>query len=168
MMWYGSLVSLLLVLPAALEPYAHAQSHVALDGQPGGKTEGRQQNVPMLAQQQEQAMAIHEGLKVEYNTKQFKGVPQMKVREVFRFLGPRLNVQMRFDIVALKGENLEIEDILDSDVTFQDLPNRLELGVILRLALANVPARNCTYVIRWDHLEITTRRRAEALSRPQR
>jgi hypothetical protein len=60
------------------------------------------------------------------------------------------------DVQAFKDENPEAPDIHETQIRFPTFPRRMTLVNALRLALAQVPTRNATFLIRGDVIEITT------------
>lgn len=88
----------------------------------------------------------------------------MKLKEALGLFYEKLaakgkEVPILVDTEAFKAENPDAPDIYDTDVKFPPIKAKMALGAILRLALAQIPTQNATYVIRRSHIEITTNNR---------
>lgn len=65
---------------------------------------------------------------------------------------------------AFKDENPEMPELDDTEVRMTFLPNRVTVPHALRAALSKLPTGNATFLVRKDHIEITTWERAKLAS----
>ncbi|MCI0737470.1 MAG: hypothetical protein L0Y72_00400 [Gemmataceae bacterium] len=78
-----------------------------------------------------------------------------------KFAAKGINLAIRLDAEAFKDDNPDCkDDVWDSPVKFPQYPRQMTLATALRVALAQIPSRNATYLIRNGHIEITTQCRA--------
>jgi hypothetical protein len=101
-------------------------------------------------------------------------VPNITLKELLFFLqdkmekGAHPNVTIIADVEAFKDSNPDTP-FLDVHVGFDGIPpvKRVPLGVVLRMALAKIPTRDATFIVRRGMILITTAERAsgQALAR---
>ncbi|MCI0378905.1 MAG: DUF4974 domain-containing protein [Gemmataceae bacterium] len=78
-----------------------------------------------------------------------------------KFQAKGVNLAIRLDAEAFKDDNPDCkDDVWDSPVKFPQYPKQMTLATALRVALAQIPSRNASYLIRDGHVEITTHCRA--------
>ncbi len=75
-----------------------------------------------------------------------------------------LELPILVDTEAFKDGNADAPDIYDTQVKFPPFPRRMSLATALRMAVSRIPTGNATYLIRGEHVEITT----EAFAAPKR
>jgi RNA polymerase sigma factor (sigma-70 family) len=63
---------------------------------------------------------------------------------------------IQVDAEAFRAENPKAADVYDSRVQFPELPNRMTIADALRFVLSKVNTKNATFVVKPDHILITT------------
>jgi hypothetical protein len=112
--------------------------------------------------------AVLRVLEDDIDMKDLLAVPQMKLRDVLRLLESNLHMKgkellVEIDDAAFQADNPDFPTVGKAECSFNDsVPDRLPPITILRHALAQVPTRNATFVIRRGVLVITTTHRASA------
>lgn len=89
----------------------------------------------------------------------------LKLRDLFKVIAPRLKVngeplRLIVEKEAFQEGRKKHTDVMETEVSFEDSPERLYLTQILRIALAKVPQQNATYLVRRGMIIITTKKRA--------
>src|SRR5262249_19429280 len=133
--------------------FCHGQTPGAQAAQGDGQPKEPPKISRFFSSEMQRTHQILHALNGDFDLKDLQQVPTIKLRDVLKLLEPRIQVNanpLRFvvDREAFKAENPDDSDILDADITFQDMPERLAFGTILRLALSQVPRRNATFLVR--------------------
>jgi hypothetical protein len=98
------------------------------------------------------------------DTKDFQ--QELSLREVvvlfYEVLNARKDIALPiiFNERAFKEEHPNADDISDARVRFPPIPRSMTVAAALRWALAAVPTKNATFVVKGEFIEITTKSRA--------
>jgi hypothetical protein len=136
---------------SSLNQYTDKQRLLREDGRTANKERPRPEPIHLLNE--------------EVDMKDFAAAP-MKLKEALMLLAERLAIKNNgedlpivLDIEAFRkaAPDTDVSDLYDLEIRFQPVPRRLTLAEVLRVALAQIPQQNATFVIRRSYVEITTR-----------
>ncbi len=159
-----SLVTLTLVLLGLQGPPARSgEADKGKKTDPGKAVEARRGTT---RERLMQLRTLHKVLEETLDTKAFQG--PMILKEILGVLQDNLNTRYKdddvlpilVDVQAFKEENPDAVSVLESQVGFPVFPRRMTVATALRVALAQVPTNNATFLVRAGYLEVTTRKQA--------
>lgn len=159
-----SLVTLTLVLLGLQGPPARSgEADKGKKTDPGKAVEARRGTT---RERLMQLRTLHKVLEETLDTKAFQG--PMILKEILGVLQDNLDKRYKDDDVlpilvdeqAFKEENPDVPSVLESQVRFPPFPRRMTVATALRVALAQVPTNNATFLVRAGYLEVTTRKQA--------
>jgi hypothetical protein len=122
-------------------------------------------DLPNDREGRQEAQRIWKLLDIPMDTKTFDAPAGMSLKDFIgliydKFSQQNIEVPILVDFEAFKDANPDVYkepgDLYDIKVAIPQIPKKLALGTILRIALGKIPTNNATFLIRRNYIEITT------------